>query len=297
MVFDRHFAGTRRFIDGDGVSLNVLEAGTPDGPVVVLVHGFPDTHAVWLATIARLADDFRCLAYDVRGAGKSGVPTSQEGYRLSHLVNDLVAVVDAMSPNRPVHLVGHDWGSIQAWEAVLMAGSDPRLLGRISTYTSISGPSRGHFAAWARRSSRADWARRRDLARQLGHSWYLLAFQVPALPELALRRLLRDPQSARRFLGSGHAAPSVARDAVNGLGLYRANLRGGGPHRRSLRTDVPVQLIVPLRDPFLTPAVYDDLPRYVPQLTRHDIDAGHWVQHSHPDEVAQLVSDFVRAKR
>ena len=223
------------------------------------------------------------------------MPPSLQGYRVAHLVNDLVAVIDAMSPARPIHLVGHDWGSVQAWEAVLTAGSDPRLRGRISTYTSISGPSLGHLAAWARGSSRAGWAHRRDLARQLAHSWYLMAFQVPALPELALRRMLRDPESARRLLGSGHAAPTVARDAVNGLGLYRANVRGGRPQRRSLRTDLPVQLLVPLRDAFLTPAVYDDLPHYVPRLTRHDIDAGHWVQYSHPDLVAGLVSDFVRA--
>ena len=53
--------------------------------------------------------------------------------------------------------------------------------------------------------------------------------------------------------------------------------------------------IVPLRDPFLTPAVYDDLPQLCSDLTRHDIDAGHWVQQSHPDEVAWLIRDFAGA--
>lgn len=307
MALDWHFGGAGRFIDGDGLTLHVVETGEnvlPDGssdsPTVVLVHGFPDTHSVWLPVMARLVDGFRCVAYDVRGAGESGVPTSRRGYRMAHLVSDLVMVLDGFSPRRPVHLVGHDWGSVQAWEAVLLASSDPRLAGRIASYTTISGPSVGHLGAWMRRSLRGGWDRRRKIGVQALHSWYVLAFQVPLLPELALRRLLRTPAAAARFLGSDHAAPTVSRDAVRGLGLYRANLRGVARGGRAaagagLRTDLPVQLIVPLRDAFLTPALYDDLPHYCSRLTRHDIDAGHWVQRSHPDEVAGLIADFVRS--
>ena len=105
---------------------------------------------------------------------------------------------------------------------------------------------------------------------------------MPRLPELALRRLLRTPESARRLLKSGHAAPTVAQDAVNGLGLYRANLRHPAHARHSLRTDLPVQLIVPL-------------PLFCSDLTRQDIDARHWAQQSHPDDIARLVADFARA--
>ncbi len=238
---------------------------------------------------------FRCVMYDVRGAGGSGAPAAPDGYRVAHLVNDLVAVMDHVSPHRPVHLVGHDWGSVQAWEAVLLAGNDPRLAGRIASYTSISGPALAHVGLWIAGGRRGTWGQRRAVARQLLRSWYVLAFQVPRLPELALRRVLRSPESAGRFLGSGHAAPTVAQDAVNGLGLYRANLRHGGQGRHPLRTDVPVQLIVPRRDPFLTPALYDDLPRLCSDLTRHDLDARHWVQQSHPEDVARLVSGFVQA--
>jgi len=302
MAFDRSFGGVSRSIDGDGLTLKVVEVGEnvkPDGdptsPVVVFVHGFPDTHAVWLPVMARLVDGFRCVAYDVRGAGESGVPATREGYRMAHLVNDLVAVLDHVSPRRPVHLVGHDWGSVQAWEAVLLAESDPRLRGRVASYTTISGPSVGHLGAWMRSAVGGTWDRRREVAVQALHSWYVLAFQVPVLPELGLRRLLRTPAGARRFLGSGHAADTVVRDAVNGLDLYRANLRGAGRRPAGLRTDLPVQLVVPLQDAFLTPAVYDELPRYCSDLTRHELDAGHWVQRSHPDEVAALIRDFTRA--
>ncbi len=294
MAYDAHVGGTRRTVAGEAGELNVLEAGDA-GPVTVFVHGFPDTHSVWLTTIARLAGELRCVAYDVRGAGGSTAPATQDGYQVAHLVDDLVAVIDAASPSRPVHLVGHDWGSVQAWEAVLLAGSDPRLRGRLASYTSISGPSLGHFGRWARRSRHGSWRERRALARQLRHSWYLFAFQVPRLPELALRRMLGSPEAARRWLGLRHAAPTVAQDAVNGLGLYRANLHHQVRDRRTLRTDLPIQLIVPLRDRYLTPAVYDDLPRYCRDLTRHEIDAGHWVQQSHPDQVAAHIAAFVHA--
>src|SRR5205085_632647 len=103
----------------------------------------------WLPVVERLAGVFHCVAYDVRGAGGSGVPAAKEGYRVTHLVSDLVAVVDSASPTRPVHLVAHDWGSVQTWEAVLLAGSDPRLRGRVASYTTISGPALAHYALWA----------------------------------------------------------------------------------------------------------------------------------------------------
>jgi pimeloyl-ACP methyl ester carboxylesterase len=296
VAFERQFGTVRYQLPGDGLDLNILVAGNEGGPPVVFIHGYPDTHAVWLSTVARLVDDFHCVLYDVRGAGASEAPKSADGYLISHLVSDLVAVIDHASPRAPVHLVAHDWGSVQAWEAVLLAGTDPRLRGRIASYTSISGPALGHFGLWMRHGARGSWGQRKDVARQMLHSWYILAFQTPGVPEVAMRRLLRTPGAARRLLGSGHAAPTVAQDAVNGLGLYRANLRHRPRPRHSLRTDIPVQLIVPLRDAFLTPAVYDDLPRFCSKLTRHDLDAGHWVQHSHPDAAAALVAEFVRSE-
>jgi pimeloyl-ACP methyl ester carboxylesterase len=294
--FDRHFGGTRVALETDGVELNVLRAGPEDGPPIVFVHGYPDTHEVWLTTIARLVDDFRCVAYDVRGAGGSTAPDATEGYRVEHLVDDLVAVLDHVAPaGRRVHLVGHDWGSVQLWEAVLLAPRDERLRDRIGSFTTISGPSLGHFGAWSRRMQRGSWSDRLTLARQAARMWYISALHVPAVPELILSRALRSPARAERLLGARPAAPTVAQDARNGLGLYRANLRPGMRPRHPLRTDVPVQLIVPTHDRFVTPPVFDDLPQYCSDLTRHDIEAGHWVMRRQPDEVAAMIRAFVTA--
>lgn len=282
---------TSRTVTGDGLDLMVAAAGSA-GPAIVFVHGYPDTHEGWLPLIARLSDEFRCVAYDVRGAGRSGAPDSVAGYRIPHLVSDLVAVLDHVG-REPVHLVAHDWGSVQTWESVLRAGTDPRLRGRIASFTTISGPAIGHLGAWYRAAGKgASRQRRRAVLRQALHSWYLGAFQVPEVPEAVLRRALADPLRARRIVGMPHLADTYVQDAINGLGLYRANLRGS-EHPPTLHTAIPVQLVVPTRDPFLRPAVYEDLGRWCSDLTRHEVDAGHWVPQTHPDQIAELVRGFV----
>jgi pimeloyl-ACP methyl ester carboxylesterase len=286
----------RRFdVSASGLRLAAWRSGEAGAPVV-LVHGYPDTHAVWDPVVDRLADRFRCLAYDVRGAGASEQPAGRDGYRLSHLVSDLVAVLDASFPAEPVHLVGHDWGSIQAWDAVVREKSDPRLRGRIASYTSISGPCLQHADAFVRAARHGSWSRRGQALNQLRHSWYVYAFHLPVLPERVLRRcapmmMRRADPDRRRF------AETLPSDAVHGLELYRANLFSsaaaripGGP-----TTSLPVQLVVPLRDAFITKPFVANVGRFAPDLTRVEIDAGHWVSSSSPDELSSAIADFATA--
>src|SRR5689334_14547632 len=128
----------------DGVRLAVHERGDPEAAPVVAVHGYPDDHRVWDGVAEDLAADHRFLTYDVRGAGASDAPPTPAGYRIDRLVTDLGAVLAAVSPDRPVHLVGHDWGAIQAWPGV----TDPAFASRVASFTSISGPCLDHIAAW-----------------------------------------------------------------------------------------------------------------------------------------------------
>jgi len=112
----------------DGVRLAVQERGsTTEAPTVVAVHGYPDDHRVWQGVADDLAVDHRFVTYDVRGAGASDAPSTRAGYRLDRLAEDLAAVLDAVSPDRPVHLLGHDWGAIQAWHAVTTSGFAERV--------------------------------------------------------------------------------------------------------------------------------------------------------------------------
>jgi pimeloyl-ACP methyl ester carboxylesterase len=286
VVFSKHVGFVGQLQESEDVQIYVQHSGDETKPNIVFVHGYPDTQAVWMPTIARLVDDFHCIAYDLRGFGRSTAPSEREGYRMPHLLADLEVAMGAFTGNdEPIHLVAHDWGSVQAWELVLRATTERRLRTRIASYTTISGPSVAHLGAWAARSRHGSWRQKRTLVRQMGHSWYVAAFQTPVLPELAMAGLLR----------LRHAPDELRPGARNGLNLYRANRHRPHEERTPLQTDVPVQLIVPTRDRFLIPELYEDLPLWCSDLTRHDIDAGHWVMREQPDQLATWIAEHVRA--
>ncbi|KRC64660.1 hypothetical protein ASE12_07710 [Aeromicrobium sp. Root236] len=282
---------TAETIASSDVQLHVRVQGADRGPTVVLVHGFPDNQHVWDPVVALLAPDHRVVTYDVRGAGGSTAPATRSGYRMSKLVGDLAAVIDHVRPDGgPVHLVGHDWGSIQSWAAVMRESSDARLTGRLASYTSISGPGLEIYGNFFRDGL----ARRRFAAvgRQAIQSWYVVAFQTPRLPEIAARRFgrrLRRALARGQRIGEGHWGETFEDDFRNGVNLYRAN---GLSFRRST-TSVPVQLVVPTKDAFLSPAVYADVAAYAPDVRRVDVVAGHWVPQSQPGVVADAVRAFV----
>jgi pimeloyl-ACP methyl ester carboxylesterase len=262
---------TDHITSGDGLRLAVHEQGPADAPPVVLVHGYPDNSSVWDGVAEDLAADHRVIRYDVRGAGDSDAPPGRWGYRLDHLAADLAGLVRATSPNRPVHLLAHDWGSIQTWHAI----TEPAYEHLFASYTTMSGPCLDHVALWLRENLRAH--RYGPLANQLLHSWYIGAFHVPALPEWAFS----SPSVSERF----HARP---RDARNGLELYRANMlrRARSPQPR--RTNVPVQQIVLTRDAFVRPAVLESADPYCATLTRRELDSSHWAPRTHPEQVAAM---------
>lgn len=216
------------------------------------------------------------IAYDTRNAGASAVTATPGDYTLATLVDDLYAVLAAVGA-AGVHLVGHDWGSIQGWAAV----QDPRAAGRISRYTSISGPDLRHYSRWVRsrlRNARA-WP---QLAGQLLRSWYIAAFLVPVLPEAAWRLAL-----ARRYERT--AKRGVGNDPVRGLALYRANFRPGRHLPPAARVTLPVQVVAPVRDPFLSPDLLDGLRDWVDDLRVVRVDSGHWWPATRPAEFAALL--------
>src|SRR5947208_1463321 len=92
----------------DGVRLATQSRGGTTGPTVVAIHGYPDDHGVWDGVACDLSVDHRVITYDVRGAGASGAPATRAGYRLDQLSDDLAAVLDLVSPQSTVHLLGHD---------------------------------------------------------------------------------------------------------------------------------------------------------------------------------------------
>ena len=256
--------------------LHVTQQGEPGAPTVVLVHGYPDNSSIWDGVAERLAGRFRVVRYDVRGCGESEAPSDRRDYTLDQLAGDLAAVVRAVSPGGPVHLVAHDWGSIQAWHAV----TEPAYAELFASYTSISGPNLDHVAHWMRTNVRR--GRIGAALRQLLHSWYIGFFQLPVLPELAMR----FPPMLRRL----HAR---ARDARNGIQLYRVNMMSRLGDRAERRTAVPVQQIVLTRDAYVTPALAAAAEPFCDRLWRRELPFTHWAPREHPAAIAEFVADFV----
>src|SRR3546814_14311576 len=99
-----------RSVQANGLRFNVAVAG--EGPVVVLLHGFPDTLRVWQRQIGALAAaGYRVIAPDQRGCGDSDVPDGVGAYRLETLADDIIALLDALDVREPAHPAGHDWRS------------------------------------------------------------------------------------------------------------------------------------------------------------------------------------------
>lgn len=288
---------SRRTVPSSGVRLAVYEQGDPEKPTVLLVHGYPDTHRVWDDVASALAADYHVVRYDVRGAGESARPARRRDYRLEFLARDLFAVAAEVSPDRPVHVVGHDWGSIQSWEAV----TDPGAADRIASFTSISGPCLDHIGYWIRhRISHPTPRNLRRLSSQMAHSWYITAFHLPAAAPALWRHGLaaRWPAVLQRVEGVSprpdHPQASLVRDAVDGIKLYRANMLPRLLHPAERPTAVPVQVIVLTKDRYVSPALAEGLERWAPELWVRTLPATHWsALLENGTTVARMIKEFV----
>ncbi|GAA1314204.1 SDR family oxidoreductase [Streptomyces sanglieri] len=296
----RDLSGAReRRVRTGGIELCVAELGDEERPTVVLVHGYPDSKEVWTEVAKQLADQWHVVLYDVRGHGRSTAPKPlRGGFTLEKLTDDFLAVADAVSPDRPVHLVGHDWGSVQAWEFATVKRTE----GRIASFTSMSGPSLDHFGHWIKqRMARPTPRRVGQLLGQGAKSWYVYMLHTPVLPELAWRGPLgkRWPRMLERLEkvpAGDYPTSSLPDDAAHGAWLYRDNVRARlSRPRTDAYAHVPVQLITPTGDIFLSEKLYDQLELWAPQLVRRTLDGKHWVPRTRPDQLASWISEFVAA--
>lgn len=283
----------------DGASLAVHAYGEIDGrrPTVVAVHGYPDNHHVWDGVGNELAGRCNFVAFDVRGAGESSRPAGRSNYRLPQLVSDIGAVIDSLGVGA-VHLLGHDWGSIQCWAAI----TDQSLSGKVASLTSISGPHLNYAGKFLRspRTPRAAL----DVLRQILASSYIWFFLCPLAPELAIRSRMTvkafeaieliGGSNARRLRGASYRSID---DYLNGLNLYRANMPAPmlSPPAKLPQTTVPVQVLVARQDYFVTPALQRFTGLIPPGSRVVPIEGGHWVVSSHPDVIARLTGEWVES--
>ncbi|GAA4810250.1 alpha/beta fold hydrolase [Nocardioides caeni] len=274
-------------VERAGLVLDVIDEGPIEGEPIVLLHGFPERATCWGAVTPILNEaGYRTLALDQRGYAPGARPKRRRDYRVSELAADAAALIDVVAgPTGRAHVVGHDWGAIVAW-ALGQHHAD-----RVRSLTAVSVPHPGAFLTSMVRS------------RQLLLSWYMLAFQLPRLPEAVLRRI--DKGSDRQLAHAGLDRDEIARikrevvdsGALPGaLGWYRALLLNDPRAMRAKVVGVPTTLVWSDEDLALGRWGAEHTARWVSGAPYRFVElAGisHWIPTQAPDVLAEAILDRV----
>lgn len=268
-----------RTVRAGGLAFEVLESGSGDR-LALCLHGFPEHAVAWQPQVATLVGlGYRVWAPNQRGYGRTTRPGNVAAYRISHLLDDVAALIDA-SGAREVVLLGHDWGAAVAWFFAM------RRLRPIAKLVIINVPHPAVFMKTLRRS----W-------RQRLRSWYILAFQVPGLAEWALGR-----PAATRVFGFAELATYRRQAAEPGalwamLAWYRAAARGGFEEQVNLgmpRIAVPTCMIWGEDDIALGKETTYGTAAYVDDLRLYYLPGvSHWAGQDAPDRVNALLGRFL----
>jgi len=262
-------------IAANGLRFHALAAGPMDGPLLLLLHGFPESSHGWHRQVGPLAAaGFRVVAPDQRGVGLSSKPTGVASYRIDLLAADSVAIIRALGRER-AQVVGH-----------------ADMVERVAI---LDAPHPDAFSAYVRRHPS-----------QLARSWYMAFFQLPRLPE-AMLRANDFRRLAHTLVDTSRPGAFTAEDlavyrttwgqpgALTGmLNWYRA-LRLGARTAGDSRVTIPVRLMWGDQDHALEPGLADASIIYcdVGEVF-HFPDATHWLQHEEPERVVALLLEFLR---
>ena len=177
-----------RFVDANGLRVHVAEAGAPDAPAVLLLHGWPQHWYMWRRVMAGLQDEYRLIAPDLRGFGWTDAPG--HGYDAETFAADQVALLDALELER-AHVVGHDWGG---WTAMLMGILHAD---RVDRMVVCNAPH-----PWSRLSP--------SIVAELWRSWYTWLLAMPVIGS----RILRSTWISRRYMALGTGLPFSDEEAA-----------------------------------------------------------------------------------
>ena len=277
-------------IAANGLRFHALAAGPADGPLLVLLHGFPETSHCWNKLMPPLAAaGFRVVAPDQRGIGLSSKPEGIAAYRIDHLAADVVAIIRALGRER-AQVVGHDWGGAVTWH---LAEHHADVVERVAI---IDVPHSGTFTRYLR-----------SHPSQLAKSWYMLFFQLPRLPEALLRandfkrlanalvRTSRPGAFTSEDLATYRAAWAQPGALTGMLNWYRALRLGAPAPRGNGRVAIPVRLMWGDRDHALEPAMAQaSIAHCDAGEVFHFPDATHWLPREEPERVTALLLGFLR---
>jgi pimeloyl-ACP methyl ester carboxylesterase len=262
-----------------------VEAG--EGPLIVLLHGFPEFWFGWRSQIEPLAAGFRVVAPDTRGYNLSSKPDGVGAYDIDRLAADIHGLIKERGAES-AHLVGHDWGGTIAWATAM---NHPEVVDRLAILN----------AAHPRKLSQG-----LHHPGQLRRSCYFFFFDLPELPEAIVRA--DQWHFFRHFLRDAHPAytaeeldryveawsqPGAATAMIN---YYRSSVRTSPKHAEAALRPIkaPTLVIWGQRDRYLGEELAEPDPNDVPDLDRVEYlpDASHWVHHDEAERVTQLLTDF-----
>jgi pimeloyl-ACP methyl ester carboxylesterase len=277
------------FFQNANVRLHAIAAGPKEGPVVVLLHGFPEFWYGWRRQIEPLADaGFRVIVPDQRGYNLSSKPSGVAAYALTELVSDVIAIADQLGQEK-IFLAGHDWGAAVAWSTALLYPQ------RIAKLVALNVPHPSVMRRFMMKHMR-----------QMLRSWYIFFFQLPYLPE-AFFSAFHFLVGARSLLRSSRPGTFSAED----LNQYRTAWSQPGAltaminwYRALFRTRakfpdktvrIPTRILWGERDAFLLAEMAHESLRYCKDAELFTFaNASHWLQHEEPARVSELLIDFFR---
>ncbi|QFI63219.1 alpha/beta hydrolase [Qipengyuania flava] len=313
-----------RTIDTGEVALRCAVEG--EGPLVIMVHGFPESWYSWRHQIGPVADaGFTACAVDVRGYGGSDKPQPVEAYAMERIVGDLIGLRKALSPDAPAVLVGHDWGAPIVWNSALTHPEHFRAVAGMSV--PFSGVPQRPFTEVFREHFTSQ-----------GRFFYQEYFQEPGVAEAEAEADPRDFVQRMMYSISGNVPPGdywdkplgatfleglpdpepVAWLTEDDLDFYEAEFTASGfrgPLNRyrnheadyewlqnwaGKRIEQPALFIGGTRDPatFLFGAIEDPVAlvkMFAPRAEGHILDGvGHWTQQERPDEVNAVLIDWLK---
>jgi pimeloyl-ACP methyl ester carboxylesterase len=312
------------FIDAGEVRLRAMVEG--DGPLVVMVHGFPESWYSWRHQIGPIADaGFTACAIDVRGYGGSDKPHAVETYAMERMIADLVGITDALSPCEPAILVGHDWGAPIVWNTALVRPDRFRAVAALSIpYQGVSPrpfdelfdaaftkKNRFFYQAYFQAEGVAEAELEADVRGFLRRFYYMISGDAPEgswphkTADAKLLDGMVDPPEFPAWLAPADLDYYVAEFERSGL---RGPLNRYRNHRRDWdylqpykdrRIEQPALFIGGTRDPAFSMIGRNDpieiMRRHVPDLRgAHMLDGcGHWTQQERPEEVNRLLLEWL----
>jgi pimeloyl-ACP methyl ester carboxylesterase len=265
----------------NGVDLNVYIEG--EGPAVVLLHGFPDSNALWRDVMpALVAAGYQVIAPDQRGFGESDAPEGVKNYGMATIASDTIAVLDALDIPQ-AQLVAHDWGAMIGWYLADHYGD------RFHSYTTLSC---GHPKAYRA----AGWEQKRK-------AWYTVFFQLRGIAEGTMKA--RNWAAFKRLLGHHaemeHWAKDLSRPGrlTAGMNWYRANLLKLYTAADFRQVSIPVMGVWSTDDIGLAEDQMVNSERYVDSSFRYERieNCSHWIPLDEPQRVVALVLDFFEQQK